>query len=100
MTVAHPFRFPSHLKLNCSTKTRSLMRHRDISTIRAGPGRTGNLLRAHTRGPAPESGRKRSHAADYQPGFVSPMSGITQTEIVPFRKVAGLCVRLGSPLTF
>ena len=77
MTVAHPFRFPSHLKLNCSTKTRTLMRHRDISTIRSGPGRTDNLLRAHTQGPTPESGRKRSHAAGYRPDLVSSMSGIT-----------------------
>ncbi len=48
MTVAHPFRLPGHLELNGSTKTRTLMRHRDISTIKSGPGRTDNLLRAHT----------------------------------------------------
>ena len=38
MTIAHPFRLPGHLELNCSTETRTLMRHRDISTIKFGYG--------------------------------------------------------------
>ena len=48
MAVAHPFRFSAHLELNFSTKTRTLMFHRDISTIKSGPGRTDKLLRTMT----------------------------------------------------
>ena len=100
MAVAHPLRFPCNLKLNCSTKTRTLVCHHVVSTIKSGPGRTDNLLRAHIRGPTPELGRKRSHAVGYRPDLVSPRWGINHTEIVTFRKVAGICVRPDSPQRF